>query len=56
LQVLRGHKPLSALDEFQGKRVGGHELMADFDQLSLHARAGALTQLDSLYVSSVASA
>jgi hypothetical protein len=48
--VLRGKKPASALEEFRGKTVGGHELISDFNLLSALAQAGVLDQLDSLYV------
>jgi hypothetical protein len=50
-RVLEGLEPPSALDQFRGKQVGGHELLADFDELSSYAQAGYLTQHDSLYVS-----
>ena len=51
MQVLRGNKPASALEQFRGKKVGGQELITDFDQLSVLAQAGVMDQLDSLYVS-----
>jgi hypothetical protein len=51
LKVGRNQLPPSALEQFRGKKVGGHDLLADFRQLSIHARAGILSQLDSLYVS-----
>jgi len=51
MQVLRGKEPASALEQFRGKKVGGHELISDFDQLSVLAQAGVVDQLDSLYVS-----
>jgi len=50
-QVLRGTEPASALAQFRGKKVGGHELIADFNRLSALAEAGLPEQLDSLYVS-----
>jgi hypothetical protein len=50
-QVLGGKKPASALEEFRDKKVGGHELISDFEKLSVLAQAGALGQLDTLYVS-----
>ena len=55
-RVLEGTDPPSGLDQFRGKKVGGHELLADFDQLSNYAQAGYLTQHDTLYVSPEASA
>jgi hypothetical protein len=50
-RVLEGVEPPSALDQFRGKKVGGYELVSDFDELSTFAQAGFLSQLDSLYVS-----
>jgi hypothetical protein len=51
IRVLRGREPASVLDQFRGKKVGGHELISDFDRLSIPAGAGVLEHLDSLYVS-----
>jgi hypothetical protein len=51
LRVLRGEEPPSGLKQYRGKRVGGHELLSDYEQLRLFARAGILGQLDTLYVS-----
>jgi hypothetical protein len=51
MQVVRGREPASILDQFHGKKVGGHELVSVFDQHSAFAQAGVLEQLDSLYVS-----
>jgi hypothetical protein len=51
LRVLRGQEPASALEQYRGKKVGGHELLSDYEQLRLFARAGVLGQLDTLYVS-----
>jgi hypothetical protein len=50
-RVLRGEEPASALKQFRRKKVGGHELLSDFDRLSALVEGGALDQLDSLYVS-----
>jgi hypothetical protein len=50
-RVLKGLEPPSALDQFRGKQVGGHELLSDYDRLRLLAGAGVLGQLDTLYVS-----
>jgi hypothetical protein len=50
-RVLEGVDPPSALDQFRGKKVGGHELVSDFEELSMFAKAGFLSQLDSLYAS-----
>jgi len=51
IRVLRGLEPASTLDPFRGKKVGGQELISDFDRLWELARGGDLEQLDSLYVS-----
>lgn len=51
IRVLRGKEPPSALEQFRGKKVGGHELISDFALLSSFAQAGIIGQLDSLYVS-----
>jgi hypothetical protein len=51
LRVLRGQEPPSALRQYRGKKVGGHELISDYAQLSSLAHAGVLGQLDRLYVS-----
>jgi hypothetical protein len=56
MRVQAGHAPGSALEEFRGKRVGGHELITDLDKLSVLAQAGVLSQLDSLYATPEASA
>jgi hypothetical protein len=50
-RVLKGVEPPSALAQFHGKKVGGYELVSDFDELSIFAQAGFLSQLDSLYAS-----
>ena len=50
-RVLQGVEPKSALERYRGKKVGGHELLSDYEQLRLFARAGTLGQLDTLYVS-----
>jgi hypothetical protein len=51
IRVLRGTDPATALDQFRGKKVGGHELISDYELLSSFAQAGVVGQLDSLYVS-----
>jgi hypothetical protein len=56
IRVLRGSEPASALEQFRGKKVGGHELISDYAALSSFAEAGVVGQLDSLYVSPDASA
>ena len=56
MRVLRGQESQSALEQYRGKTVGGHELVSDFDLLSTFAQAGIVGQLDSLYVSPDASA
>jgi len=50
-RVLRGLEPKSALERYRGKKVGGHELISDYAQLSSFAQAGVVGQLDTLYVS-----
>jgi hypothetical protein len=49
--VLRGTEPKSALQQYRGKKVGGHELVSDYAQLVSLAQAGVVGQLESLYVS-----
>src|SRR5271165_2706538 len=44
-QVLGNKLPASALEHFRGKKVGGLELLSDFDRLSVLAKAGVLGQL-----------
>ncbi len=51
MEVVRGKRPASALEQFRGKKVGGHELLSDYSRLVTLAKAGVLGQLDSLYVS-----
>jgi hypothetical protein len=51
LGVLRGDLQPSALEEFRGKTVGGHELLTDSNRLFILAEGGVLDQLDALYVS-----
>ncbi len=51
IRVLRGTDPASALEQFRGKKVGGYELISDYELLSSFAQAGIVGQLDSLYVS-----
>jgi hypothetical protein len=51
MDVVRGKKPASALQQFRGRKVGGHELLSDYERLRTLARAGVLGQLDALYVS-----
>jgi len=50
-RVLEGKLAPSALEQYRGKTVGGHELIADFDMLAPLAQAGVLQQLDTLYAS-----
>jgi hypothetical protein len=50
-RVLGGKEPASSLRQFRGKRVGGHKLISDFNQLHRLALAGALGQLEGLYAS-----
>jgi len=51
LRVLRRKESPSALEQYRGKKVGGRELLSDYEQLRLFAHAGVLGQLDTLYVS-----
>jgi len=51
IRVLRGKEPPSALEQFRGKKIGGNELISDYELLSSFAQAGIVGQLDSLYVS-----
>jgi hypothetical protein len=48
-KVLRGELSPRALREFRGVRVGGHELISDYDRL-LELGQGMLDQLGPLYV------
>jgi len=50
-RVLRGLEPKSALEQYRGKKVGGHELVSDYARLSSLAQAGVVGQLETLYVS-----
>jgi hypothetical protein len=51
LRVLQGKEPPSALKRYRGKKIGGHELISDYELLLSFAQAGDVGQLDSLYVS-----
>jgi hypothetical protein len=51
LDVVNRKKPASALEQFRGRKVGGHELLSDYARLVTLANAGVLGQLDRLYVS-----
>lgn len=51
MRVLAGKEPASALEQYRGKNIGGHELISDYARLSTLAKAGVLGQLDALYVS-----
>jgi hypothetical protein len=55
LRVLRGQEPPSALEQYRGKTIGGHELVSDFELLSSLAQADVVGQLGPLYVSPDAS-
>jgi hypothetical protein len=56
LRVLRNEEPPTALEAYRGKKIGGHELISDYELLSSFAQAGDVGQLGSLYVSPEASA
>lgn len=51
MDVVNRKKPASALEQFRGRKVGGHELLSDYVRLVTLAKAGVLGQLDTLYVS-----
>lgn len=51
MRVLQGLEPKSALERYRGKKVGGHELVSDYAQLVLLAKAGVVGQLEPLYMS-----
>jgi hypothetical protein len=51
MRVLEGQESPSALEQYRGKKVGGYELISDYELLSSFAQAGVLSQLDPLYVS-----
>lgn len=51
MRILAGKESPSALEQFRGKKVGGHELLSDYARISELAQAGVLGQLDTLYVS-----
>jgi hypothetical protein len=50
-RVLRSELPPTALVEFRGKTIGGHELVSDLDRLTTLLKGGALDRLRDLYVS-----
>lgn len=50
MDVVQNKKPASALEEFRGKKIGGHELLSDYSRLLTLAKAGVLGKLDALYV------
>ncbi len=49
--VLRKKLPPSALEQFRGKKVGGQELLSDYDRLLVLAQSGVLDKLTILYSS-----
>jgi len=51
MRVLGKVEPKSALEQFRGKKVGGHELVSDYERLVVLAKAGVVGQLETLYVS-----
>lgn len=51
IRVLAGKEPISALEQYRGRQIGGQELISDSERLFTLAQAGVLGQLDSLYVS-----
>ena len=54
--VLRNKLPIAALKQFRGKKVGGKELLTNYEELRTQVQAGVLEQLNSLYVSPETSA
>jgi hypothetical protein len=48
-KVLAGKLPPTALEQFRGMQIGGHELLSDADRLFTIAKSG--LPLDALYVS-----
>jgi len=55
LRVLRNEEPPTALAAYRGKKIGGHELLSDYELLLSFARAGDVDQLEPLYVTPDAS-
>lgn len=55
LRVLRNEEPPTALEVYRGKKIGGHELLSDYELLSSFAHAGDIDQLEPLYVTPDAS-
>jgi hypothetical protein len=55
LRVLQGKEPPEALEPFRGNRIGGHELISDYEVLASFAHAGDVGQLEALYVTPDAS-
>ena len=51
MRVLGKVEPKSALEQYRGKKVGGHELVSDYERLVVLAKAGVVGQLETLYVS-----
>ncbi len=51
MRVLQGKEPPLALKQYRGKKVGGHELISDYELLRSYAQAGDVGQLERLYVS-----
>ena len=50
LRVLRNEEPPIALEAYRGKKVGGHELLSDYEVLSTFGRANDVGRLEALYV------
>ena len=55
LRILRGEEPPTALAAHRGKKIGGHELLSDYELLASFAQAGDVGQLEALYVTPDAS-
>jgi hypothetical protein len=55
LRVLRNEEPPTALEAYRGKKVGGHELLSDYEVLLSFARADDVGRLEALYVTPDAS-
>ena len=55
MRVLEHKEPPSALKRFRRKKIGGLELISDYELLRTYAEAGEVGQLETLYVSPDAS-
>ena len=51
MRVLQNKELPSALEKYRGRKVGGHELISDYESLRSFAQAGDVGELERLYVS-----